>query len=189
MSRAKAKKTRPKFHLQKNFSNKTHKRTPHSHKNLTSNQKQHTQKQERNCDKIIVVLSEKTQVKIKKPTIEIFQVCYEYVLLFLCHQYCRVTNKQLREIEQSTSKNIRPKLDLQTKQKKQKLYKQTTIREMSRAIAKETKPKIYVQKNINKQKQKKFNKQRNIVEKSRARAKIQGLNSTSRQIQTAKHQR
>ena len=73
MSRAKATKTRPKLHLQINLSNKTHKRTPHSHKNLTSNQKQHTQKQERNCDKIIVVLSEKTQVKLKNPQLRFFK--------------------------------------------------------------------------------------------------------------------
>ena len=61
MSRAKATKTRPKLYFQINLSNKTLKRTPHSHKTCTSNQKQHpthTHKQERNCDKIIVVVSE-----------------------------------------------------------------------------------------------------------------------------------
>ena len=42
MSRAKATKTRPKLYLQINLSNKTHKRTTHSHKTCKSNQKQHT---------------------------------------------------------------------------------------------------------------------------------------------------
>ena len=51
---------------------------------------------------------------------------------------------------------------------------------MSRAIAKETKPKLYLQKN-QQPNSKKFNKQTNTIEKRRVRAKIQGANPISKQ--------
>ena len=51
---------------------------------------------------------------------------------------------------------------------------------MSRAIAKEIKPNLYLQKN-QQPKSKKFTKQTNTIEMSTVRAKIQGPNPISKQ--------
>ena len=59
---------------------------------------------------------------------------------------------------------------------------------MSRAIAKETKPKLYLQRN-QQPNGKKFTKQTKTIEKSRAQAKMQGPNPISKQNKQQKHQK